>query len=649
MSSIWKDESQANKRQKWFFAMIILVGIILLGRMFYLQILNGSQYDLESKENRIRVLNVMPQRGNIYDVNGKLLVTTRTAYTVAMIDLGEDKVRQSAEVLSQLLEIPAESIIAQVDNRERRAEAVQVAIDVDFAMVTKVMERSESLPGVYIDYLPIREYPYGSVLSHVLGYLSEISQDDLDTWATGQSYLIGDLVGRAGLERSYESILRGTNGGIIVEVDSQDNLIRVLERVEPVAGKDLHLTIDIELQQEAEALLENSLITIRSHAWGAYLAKEAYSGAFVMLENKTGRILAMASYPDFDPNEWELGVLKDEEKRIQYLIGSNEYPNAMLNRAVLAALPPGSIFKPITLAAALESGVVQRLETIQCKGYYDVLDETNAPKCWVYPSSHGWLNAEQALSHSCNAYFFEVGRRLGIDALDQYAEVFGLGEDTGFEDLLFESEANYQFTHRSNPEYKVWAYENYLISDEDWYEGETIFSAIGQQYSAFTPLQMASAMAQIANRGNRYAPALVDYMIDSEGNRVQIFQKSLVETAEFKDSTWETIHQGLVAVTQSGGTSERTYFGNLENIFLWKDLPFKVAAKTGTAQVANDPLDLKSHAWFSAYAPAEDPEITITMVIEAGRSGSSSCGPAISQMIRHYFDQTLLPIVMIEQ
>ena len=649
VNSIWKDESQFEKRHKWLLAMIIFVGVILLGRMFYLQILNGGQYDLESKENRIRVLNVMPQRGNVYDVNGKLLVTTRIAYTIALIDLGEEKVRQSATILSQLLEIPAETIIAQVDNRERRAEAVRIAIDIDFAMVTKVMERTESLPGVYIDYLPIREYPYGSVLSHALGYLSEISQEDLDSWAAGQGYSIGDLVGRAGLERSYESILRGTNGGVIVEVDSQDNLIRVLERVEPVAGKDLHLTIDIELQQKAEALLENSLVTIRNQPWGAFVAKEAYSGAFVMLENQTGRILAMASYPDFDPNEWELGVLKDEDKRIQYLIGSKEYPNAMLNRAVLAALPPGSIFKPITLAAALESGVVDPQEKILCKGYYDVLDANNPPKCWVYPSSHGWVNAEEAIAHSCNAYFFEVGRRMGIEALDQYAEIFGLGEDTGFEDLLFESEDNYQFTHRSNPEYKMWAYENYLISDEDWYEGETIFSAIGQQYSAFTPLQMASAMAQIANRGNRYAPAIVDYMIDSEGNRVQIFQKSLLGSAEFEESTWDTIHEGLVAVTQSGGTSERTYFGNLENIYLWRDLPFEVAAKTGTAQVANDLLDLKSHAWFSAYAPAVNPEITITMVIEAGRSGSSSCGPAISQMIRYYFDQTLLPIKLIEQ
>ena len=644
MNFLWRDENKAHNRDRWMVFAIIFVGLILLVRLSYLQLIQGANYESESIENRIRVLRVMPQRGNIYDVKGRLVVTTRTAYTIALIDLGENQVKQSAEVLAQLLNIPMESIIDKVNQRERRAEAVQIAIDVDFTMVTRVMERSESLPGVYIDYLPIRVYPYGATLSHVLGYLSEISQDDLDTWAAGQGYISGDLVGRAGLERSYESVLRGSSGGVIVEVDSQDNLIRVLERIEPTPGKDIHLTIDIELQQKAEELMEGSLSVIRTHPWGVSQAKEAYSGAFVMLENQTGRILALASYPDFDPNDWELGVLQEESKRIQYLIGSEEYPNAMLNRAVLAALPPGSVFKPITVAAALESGLVEKYETIECKGFYDVLDKNNAPKCWVYPSSHGWVNAVEALSHSCNSYCFELGRRLGIDTLDEYAKMFGLGEDTGFEDLLYETEASYQFTHRSNPDYKTWAYENYLISEEQWYEGETIFSAIGQQYSAFTPLQVASAMAQIANKGNRYAPALVDYIIDNQGNRIQVFEKSLLKTVDFQDSTWDTLYQGLIDVTQTGGSSERVHFGGLENLYLWKDLPYQVAAKTGTAQVANDPQDLKAHAWFAAFAPVEEPVVTIAMVVEAGRSGSVACGPTVSQMLRTYFQNPLLPL-----
>lgn len=647
MKTIWLDENDQARYKRVLF-LLLLIGLLLLSRLFYLQIVKGAQYELESKENRIRVLRIMPQRGNIYDREGRVLVTSRTAYTISLIDMGEEKVKQAAEGLAELLNLSAQDIIEKVNSRYRRSEAVQVAVDVDFALVTKVLERQERLPGVYIDYLPIREYPNGSALSHVLGYLSEISQEDLDTWANSQGYYIGDLVGRAGLERSYEEVLRGESGGLILEVDSSDNLIRVLERIEPVAGQDIYLTIDLELQILAEDLMQKSLTTVRNQPWGSYQAKEAYSGALVMLENKTGKILAMASYPDYDPNDWEMGVLSDQEKRLKYLIGSTEYPNAMLNRAVLAALPPGSIFKPITLAAALENNLVNRYETVNCLGYYDVLSKDNPPKCWVYPSAHGAVNAISGLSQSCNSYFFELGRRLGIEELDKYATYFGLGEDTGFRDLLYEAEDNYNFTHRSNPDYKEWAYENSLVIEDHWYDGETIFSAIGQQFSAFTPLQMASAMAQFANRGQRYAPALVDYVIDGQGKKIQVFKRTLMENLKLSDETWQIVNDGLVAVTQRGGTSERVYFGYSENLYLWQDLPYQVAAKTGTAQVADDPLDLKSHAWFSAYAPADDPEITITMVIEAGRSGSSACAPAVSQLIRSYFDNPLLDLKYID-
>jgi|LSQX01.3.fsa_nt_gb penicillin-binding protein 2 len=641
MNEIWRDDDDQSRYKRVLF-ILVFIGILLLSRLFYLQIVKGAQYEVESKENRIRVLRIMPQRGNIYDVNGKVLVTSRTAYTISLIDMGEEKVEEAAQGLAELLPITAEEIVEKVNNRYRRSEAVQIAIDVDFSLVTRVLERQERLPGVYIDYLPIREYPNGTALSHVLGYLSEISQEDLETWAENKGYYMGDIVGRAGLERSYEEVLRGESGGLVLEVDSSDNLIRVLERIEPVPGQDIYLTIDIDLQIMAEDLLKKSLSTVRSQPHATYQAKEAYSGAVVMLENKTGRILAMASYPDYDPNAWEMGVLADEDKRLQYLIGSKEYPNAMLNRAVLAALPPGSIFKPITLAAALENNVVNPYETVRCLGYYDVLSKDNPPKCWVYPSSHGPVNAIAALGQSCNSYFYEMGRRLGIDELDKFAKAFGLGEDTGFTDLLYQSEADYNFTHRSNPDYKNWAYENMLVLEDHWYDGETIFSAIGQQFSAFTPLQMASAMAQIANQGKRYAPALVDFIEDQEREKIQVFKPKLLSDLKLQDDTWKFIEQGLVAVTQRGGTSDRVYFGLNNELYLWQGLPYQVAAKTGTAQISDDPLDLRSHAWFSAYAPVDDPEITLTMVVEHGRSGSSACGPSISQLIRAYFaDQPL--------
>ncbi|MCE5197095.1 MAG: penicillin-binding protein 2 [Negativicutes bacterium] len=640
-------EMDSRRRFRFIVICLVAVGVLLIGRLFYLQIVKGEEYDSSSQGNRIRILTVLAQRGDIYDCNGKLLVTSRAAYSVRMIDLGEEKVRQSAELLAVLLNLPVETILDKVNNRETKAEPVNVAVNVDFTTVTRVKEQSESLPGVYIDSLPIREYIYGATLAHVLGYIAEISQEDLDGWAANQGYKAGDLVGRAGLERSYESVLRGKDGGLVVEVDSQDNLIRVLERIEPVAGRDLHLTVDIDLQLTAEECLEKSLTTIRQQVWPSYQALSAYSGSLVMLENETGRILAMASYPDYDPNDWEFGVLTEEGKRLQYLIGSKTYPNAMMNRTVLAALAPGSIFKPITLAAALESGVLQLDETVECKGYYDTLDSVNPPKCWVYPNSHGWLTGTQAISHSCNSFFYEMGRRVGIDRLDYYASLFGLGEDTGFKDLLYEAEGDYSFTHRSNPEYKLWASENGLIADEPWYEGETIFSAIGQEFSAFTPLQMVDVMAQLANKGERYAPALVDYIQNADDSIEQVYQKTLMESIELKDSTWNAIQEGLVGVTKAGGTSETASFGTQAALNLWQDLPYDVAAKTGTAQVANDPYDLKSDAWFSAYAPADNPKIAITMSVEAGRSGSSACAPTVSQLIRQYFGNTKLNLQFI--
>lgn len=641
--------AEMNNRRRFRFLVIfiIAVGILLIGRLFYLQIVKGEEYDSSSQGNRIRILSVTAQRGDIYDTNGKLLVTSRSAYTVRVIDLGEEKVRQSADLLAVLLNMPVETILDKVNNRETKAEPVNIAVDVDFTTVTRVKEQSESLPGVYIDSLPIREYTYGATLAHVLGYLAEVSPEDLDGWAANQGYQAGDLVGRAGLERSYESVLRGTDGGLVVEVDSRDNLIRVLERIEPVAGRDIYLTVNIDLQLTAEECLEKSLVTVRKQTWSSYRSLSAYSGSLVMLENATGRILAMASYPDYDPNSWKFGVLTDEDKRLQYLIGSETYPNAMLNRTVLAALAPGSIFKPITLAAALETGVVQLDEKVECKGYYDTLDPKNPPKCWVYPASHGWLTVTQAISHSCNSFFYEMGRRVGIDTLDYYASLFGLGEDTGFRDLLYAAENDYNFTHRSNPEYKTWAYENGLIADEPWYEGETIFSAIGQEFSAFTPLQMVDVMAQIANKGERYAPALVDYIKNADGSIEQVYQKKLMASIELKDSTWNAIQEGLVGVTKAGGTSEMASFGSQAALYLWQDLPYNVAAKTGTAQVANDPYDLKADAWFSAYAPADNPKITITMSVEAGRSGSSACAPTVSQLIRQYFGNPKLNLQFI--
>lgn len=629
------DEERVTTRFKVLRWAVFAIAALLIGRLGYLQLAKGEFYEQAARENRIRVLPIAAPRGQIYDTNGKPLAVNRPSYTVSLVDMGNGSVDQVVAPLAQLLGMKEEEIHKKIEaNNNRLFEPIRIANRVSMDVVTKIEERRSDLPGVYVEYVPIREYPNGDLLAHVIGYLSEVSSDDLTTWA--KDYKLGDIVGRSGLERSYETILRGKDGGILVEVDSNNQLIRVLGREEPIPGNDIYLTIDIDLQRVAEQNLQSSLQTIRTHQWANSRAPYAYSGAVVAMDPNTGAILAMASYPNYNPNDWASGRLDDESLRIKYLIGSEQYPNAMLNRAVLAALPPGSVFKPVTLAAALEQGVVSTTETVYCNGFYTTVDPDNPSKCWNWDrGGHGTVNSWQALRDSCNVYFYEMGRRLGPERLSNYAKMFGLGEDTGLSDLIYDKESDPYFTHRSDPAFKQWAYSQKLVDTNVWYPGESIYSAIGQQYSAFTPLQMTVVTSTIANRGTRFAPYLVAKVVRGQ-NVEERAGKQVMGTVELQPSTWQSIHQGMVAVTQYGGTSYSISFGDNPTLMPWRDIPVAVAGKTGTAQVANDPNDIRAHGWFTAYAPAEKPQIAIAMVVEAGRGGSASSAPTVAAMIKQY-------------
>ncbi len=628
------DEEKNSSRFTALRWVVFAIATLLIGRLGYLQLVKGDFYDQAARENRIRILPIAAPRGQIFDRNGKPIAVNRPSYTVSLVDMGNGT-DQMVAPLAQLLGMKEEEIRKKIaDNNNRLFEPIRIANRVSMEVVTKIEERRSDLPGVYVEYVPIREYPNGDLLAHVIGYLSEVSPDDLAGWA--KDYKLGDIIGRSGLERSYENVLRGKDGGILVEVDSNNQLIRVLGREEPLPGNDIYLTIDLDLQRVAEENLRSSLQTIRTHQWSNNRAPYAYSGAVVAMNPNTGAVLAMASYPNYNPNDWAAGRLDDENLRIKYLIGSEQYPNAMLNRAVLAALPPGSTFKPMTLAAALEQGVVSTSETVFCNGFYTTVDPDNPSKCWNWDrGGHGSVNSWQAIRDSCNVYFYEMGRRLGADRISEYAAKFGLGEDTGMTDLIYDRESDPAFTHRSDTAYKQWAYNQKLVDTNVWYPGETIYSAIGQQYSAYTPLQMTIATSTIANRGTRYAPYLISKIV--RGQSVEERSgKQVMGTVDLQPSTWQSIHQGMVAVTSYGGTSYSISYGNNPALMPWRDIPVAVAGKTGTAQVANDPNDMRAHGWFIAYAPAEKPEIAIGMVVEAGRGGSASSAPTVSAMIKQY-------------
>jgi len=665
-----KDEDEVIVRGRYRLSLlfVIAVGFLLLWRLFQLQIVQGYLFQEEARSNRTREMFVTAPRGRILDVNGVVLAYTRSAFAVSLLDLGNGNVARVIPILATILDAEESELLEKMESNAKfsRMWPIRLIAGITDEQHVKLSENLEKLPGISIDYVPVeRVYPQGSALAHAIGYMGALDQDDWDEWAQNAGYDLNELVGKKGLERSQESWLRGEPGRYLVEIDALGNTVRELSRIEPIPGNDVYLTIDIEFQKLAEELLIKSLSTVRMQPMQRYRASYAFSGSLVALDTTDGSILAMVSYPNFDPNAWSFGVIRDPVLRDLYFeLALDEdtgegvfrenlsYHASLVNRAILGALPPGSIYKPVTLAAALECGLVSLSETVFCTGTYEQYADVGVrPRCWIYPDAHRAVNGTQAIRDSCNCYFFEMGRRVGIDLLDQYAAAFGLGEDTGFRDLLYASEDNLESTHRSNTEYKAWAYENGFSFDSDWYEGETIFTAIGQGFNAFTPLQMALMTQQIANEGKRYHPFFVEKVVGVDGKilyRAPIRDPAVLQ---LKDSTWKAIRDGMIAVTRVGGTSYQAVFGPVnEAVKLWSGLSINVAAKTGTAELGSDvdPSGEKAHGWFIAYAPAEEPRIAIAMVVENGRSGSYACGPTVSSLIREYLQQPQLSITFIE-
>ena len=654
MKSREDQERRLKRRFQLVYTVLLCIGLLLIGRLFDLQIVNGSAYMGEAVSNRTRILSIPASRGRIIDVNGVVLADSRQTNAVLLFDLHNNNMQQVAPLLAQILEDPKTVAEAVYDSiygyyPVNRLEPYVLARDISDKQQTMILERIDQLPGVRIEKIPVREYPMNTLMAHTIGHLGPLDEDDMASWAKEANYLPNDLVGKMGLERSYENQLRGQPGYELVEVDVSQNIIRVIDRIEPIPGNDIYLTIDSQFQLLAEEMMQQSITTMR-YATPLKRASYAYSGSVVALDPLTGKVLAMASYPNFDPNHFATGSLSDDAAAIYFNQSEqNTYPRPMVNRAILESLPPGSVYKPVTLAASLEMGLVGVRETVNCTGLYNVVDPINPPRCWVYPGGHGSIYSSQALRDSCNCYFYEMGRRLyGLSEdnsiLDQYAAAFGLGEDTGFTDLSYTPEGDIASTRRSNLTTKQWEHELWDITgtpieDVVFYEGEACFSAIGQAFNAFTPLQVALMTAQIANKGERPKPFIVEKIVSPRGDLIYQAEVKVQETLNLQESTWNAIHEGLKMVTEYPGTSYSVTIGR-EAVRPWEGLPFKVAAKTGTAQIANDPLDERAHGWFTAFAPAEAPKIALAMMVENGRSGSDSCSATASALIRSMMGQS---------
>lgn len=649
----------------------IIIGLLaILGlRLAVVQLFLGDVYKTRAKDNQIRLVSIKAPRGEIYSRNNDVLAANELVYTLSLSYLGV----QNQDIMLQKLagivgyyypEVTSEYIKQKIELQKYRLfEPVTIMRDIPWALVVKIEENRQYLPGVDVSVEPLRYYPMGSTAGHMLGYIHSISQQELDD--SDYEYSMDSLIGKSGVEKQYEKDLRGEDGARQVEVDARGRPVGELVTLNAKPGNNLHLTIDTKLQKVMEKSMDDTLKSLQS----SY--PKAKVGAAVLLNVKTGEVLAMCSSPVLNPDDFK-GHL--DSKLNDYYFPQGKYdplnPGAETNRAIQSGYPPGSTFKPITGMAVLEKGAMNPLnDFVNCAGKY-----------WVAPyikctGVHGNVNYYSAMAHSCNTYFQEMGRRAGKDEIIKIAGQFGLGSKTGIDlpqeasgllptpawkkginailidrkyDALREQledkysklingasnqeERNRYEKERKNEKARLEAHYNIDYNfDTKWQMFDTLNMSIGQGANDYTPLQLANYVAAIANGGELMTPYVVDKITTHEGKLIKQFKPKVVRSIDVSpDNLAETRH-AMLAVTQTGGTAS----------FLFSNFPanIQVGAKTGSAQTGrqgDDPLKAV-HGVFIAFAPFDNPEIAFAGIIEYGYSGGTSVGLVAKAVFEQYF------------
>lgn len=481
--------------------------------------------------------------------------------------------------------------------------------------INEIEEQNAYLPGINVSTVPIRSYVRGNLAAHILGYIGKIGDKELEKYKD-KGYTQNDDIGKTGIEAVFEDYLRGKNGIKKVEMDLNGRVNEEYQTTESVQGNSIMLTLDANLQEVAEKALKENIEKISTGGFG-HKYEDADAGACVVIDVNTGNILAMASYPTYDPSLFIGGIAKDNWNEL-----NNNTAKPMFNRAIQAAYAPGSTFKMVTALAALESGVVTTTEQIYDAGIYD---KGHNPRCWYYSSygtTHGLVNVSDAIKTSCNYFFYEVGYRMGIDTLEKYARYLGLGQKTGIE-LIGEIEGTLASRSYANEK------------GNTWYVADTLSAAIGQSYNSFTPIQLAKYIATLVNGGKTINPTLIKDIIDVEGNSVdsEELKKYLnekigvstvkTENMNINQENIDAILMGMKEVTdEAGGTA----YG------IFKNLPEKVGGKTGTAQAGVG----SNNGVFVGFAPFDKPEIAVVVVVEHGGHGSYTA-EVVRDIMAEYF------------
>jgi len=595
-NKVYEDLILVLRRSKKIFIFIQVLTVFLLLNFWKIQVLDHKKYWERSEANRTREIVLPSQRGLIKDRGEIILADNKASFKVSIIRENCEDYDKSCRKISRLLMIEEDVLKKRIKRYESFPAFKPIVIkeNLSFEEVAVIEARKLEFPELFLQAEPKRFYPFGNLAAHALGYIQELSGEEIKNGLYQQRRL-GDLIGKTGVEKAYESTLVGTDGEALEIVDSMGRSKGEIAKREPEKGQNVILTLDYALQEKAEELLEGR------------------EGAVVMMDPQTGEILALASYPTFDPNKF---IDRFTPEEWLDLINSSEFP--LENRAIRGQYAPGSIFKLVIDLGALELGLVDEETVFTCKGEIEIYNEPF--KCWV-EKGHGEMNLIQGIRNSCNIYHYQVAKKMGIDEISRYAKILGFGAKTGI-DLPGEKKGLVP-----NPQWKR------EVRKERWQPGETISVGIGQGPLMVTPLQVALYTSIIANRGRKVTPHLLNSQ-SLAGKRV--FSEK--DAVDIELSTFETVIQGMWEVVNKGGTG---WAANVKG--------FDICGKTGSTQLISTEKDkkktveeeeeeeeTKTHSWFTGFAPRDNPKIVVTVIIEYGGMGGATAAPLARKLFNSY-------------
>ncbi len=666
-----------NVRYNILYILVYIVGIILIFQLFNLQIVHGEEYLQRANSRLTRETKIRAARGNILDCNGNVLAGNEIKYSLKIYKSKIDEQNLNTTILNAIFvlekngdkynddfPININPVSFKYENQERinkwleendladgttaeqaleyfideyslkqysleearKIIAVRYGIDVNGyssmrgyeispevceKSVAQIEEMNHSFPGINIEYRPIRKYYYSSLASHVLGYVGKIGNEE---YTQNEGYELDDYIGKTGIEYVCEKFLKGKDGLKQTDMSIDGTTTGEYITEEAISGSNVMLTIDAKVQQVAERALKENIEKINNGDYGE--KREVYAGSVVVLNVKTGEVISMVSYPDFEPQLFVDGI--STEKWNEYTVKGR---SALINRTMQSAYAPGSIFKMVPAIAGLETGKITKDEQIECAGIYP---GGYKPKCWYYTTygrGHGYLTVSQAIQKSCNCYFYEVGTRIGIDNIEKYATYFGLGQKTNIE---LPGEISGTLAGK----------KLYEKLDETWYYGNTLSAVIGQAENNFTPIQMARYIAMLTNGGKKLDLTIIKDIINNQGESIKTeevkdyinkrlgIEKTSEENLNIQKENLKTVLEGMQSVTEEGGTAYSVF----------KDFPIQVGGKTGSAEAGND----KTNAWFVGFAPYENPEIAVVVLVENGAHGYYSA-EVTKEIMEAYF------------